>query len=1265
MPRLDFILTGRDHLSRVLDRAGDSADRLGRRMLTASINGDAAMRRFTTNTTRNVSQMQRDTEAGGKALEELKKSTMLLAPAAIPAAASLAPIAASAGAVAVASLALGAALIPQISALGDASEAQKKYEDAVDKSGARSQEALKAQAEYQRILADLPPKTREAAVAVGLLKDNFKDWSDSLSGATMDPFIKGVAIANGLLPKTKDLVEGTAGEADRFMTIVGGEMASPGLDRLNTKFTAFSQKTLRGLNDEFVHLLRISDSGQIGGAASQFMDWARAQGPAVGVILRDVATALVHVLDAGSDVGVGLLQVVGVLADLASAIPPEAIAIMLQLALALKVTKAAALGLAAGRTALVGFAGQLLAMNTAAAAAPTRLAGVRAGISALSRTTKVAMAGTGIGLLIVALSELSARSGQAPPDVDKLTSSLKQLGSTGKATGEAAKHFGSDLGGLFDKVRAATDPTTTDQVQQWIVSLGGLGSWDSTPVKDAKDNIDAIDKALAGLVSGGDADLAAAAVKRLSAEYSKNGRDSKELTSRLDDYKSALADQKFEQQLAAEAQGLFGEQAQKTQAALAKQKQSADGLRQSLQALNDTQRQGLGGMIGFEAAIDAAASAAKKNHGALSMTNGQLNLSGEKGRAAATALQDLASKTDEAASSARESGASWETVNGIYSRGREAFMRNAQAMGLNKREAAQLADQIMKIPDKTARVKMNKEDAQAGLNSFIAAVKRAPGSKSVTLKTLSKSAEKILEGFGFKVTHLKNGSVSVSAKTAAALSNIGGVQRARDRLSNKSITVTATYRTVFQTVGSAPSRTADLLRQQAKNLGRWRGGVLRRAGGGPVAGSGTGVSDSIPLLASNGEFVVNAAATRKHRALVEAINDDRVPHSLGNLGAVTGAGAAVAQGLTNGMLGSTAQVETGARRMAAAVVSGIKGELQIASPSKRTTALAKDVGSGLIKGMTGSRDKIKSTSKDLAKDIWSAFTGRKDNYYVSYVNKQTNKLLSLASKRDALAATIKRAKDFAESTRVGAKKAASLGGMFEGEEQVTASGINSKLQQRLAKMKTFTSYINTLKKRGINKTMLREILEMGPEEGYAYASALAGASSKLLKEINSTQYGINDQAETLGRAGADALYDSGKDAGKGFLKGLASQQKAIENQMLKIAKSMDKAIRKALGIRSPSRVMAEVGRYSTDGLAAGLTERTPVLDRALSEVAGRVAATRPVLGRPAVAAGAGGGMVVTVNIANAMDPVAVAREVQKVIVRYGRVQGTAITLKAG
>ncbi|SFB52259.1 TIGR02594 family protein [Rhizobium sp. NFR07] len=48
------------------------------------------------------------------------------------------------------------------------------------------------------------------------------------------------------------------------------------------------------------------------------------------------------------------------------------------------------------------------------------------------------------------------------------------------------------------------------------------------------------------------------------------------------------------------------------------------------------------------------------------------------------------------------------------------------------------------------------------------------------------------------------------------------------------------------------------------------------ADGGDVRGPGTGTSDSIPAMLSNGEFVVRASATKKHLALLRAINSGQV-----------------------------------------------------------------------------------------------------------------------------------------------------------------------------------------------------------------------------------------------------------------------------------------------------------------------------------------------------------------------------------------------------
>ncbi|ORL69454.1 phage tail protein [Pseudomonas putida] len=69
------------------------------------------------------------------------------------------------------------------------------------------------------------------------------------------------------------------------------------------------------------------------------------------------------------------------------------------------------------------------------------------------------------------------------------------------------------------------------------------------------------------------------------------------------------------------------------------------------------------------------------------------------------------------------------------------------------------------------------------------------------------------------------------------------------------------------------------------------------ATGGYVSGAGTGTSDSIMARLSDGEFVVNAAATKRNRALLEAINSNERVSVAGGSGSVVstqGSGTAVA-----------------------------------------------------------------------------------------------------------------------------------------------------------------------------------------------------------------------------------------------------------------------------------------------------------------------------------------------------------------------------------
>ncbi|MFF2226291.1 hypothetical protein ACFVV7_23585 [Streptomyces globisporus] len=1208
--RLTFLLDGRDHLSRVLDRAGDSANRMHRRISAAATNSSTAMNQFGRTTTDRMAALQRDTGLGEKAVNKLVGTMLTLAPAAIPMVASLAPIAPAVGAAAVAAGAYAAALGPQISAMSEAAEAEKKYAEEVKKSGRTSEAAVTAQLEYQRLVADMPPATRRAAASLSVLRDGYNDWSDSLAKDTLTPVTKSFALLNGLLPKTTGLAKGTSRELDRTVTILAGGMESPGFDRLNTKFEKFATGTLRKVNNELVELSRTSD-GKVGSGLSEFMAYARANGPEAADTMRNLGQALLNILEAGADVGVGMLQVVNVIAKLVASVPPEAIATMLQLAFAIKAVQLAAVGFAAARTGVAAFATSLVAMRVAAAAAPTRLAAVTAAIGTMSRGAKLAAAGTGIGLLVIALMELNQIGKAAPPDVDKMTASLARFADSGKAAGEMARVFGKDLSGLLATLN--------------VMGSAGKGAdffkaFEKSPVglKEAKKEFEAFDKSLASLVSNGKADLAAAGLARIKAQMEAAGYSTDGLKGRLTEYNEALANVAFEEQLAAQAMGLFGQQALAVQTKLDAQKASADGLAQSINALSNAALMARGGIRGMEAAIDAAAEAFKKNGKTLDENT-------EKGRANNQALDDVANSTIKAAESARQSGASWGAVNKIYDRGRAALIRSADAMGMTRAQAAALADQILRTPNKTAKLKGNLEDLEAKLSSAKAKLKSVPDSRQA----------------------------KVRAEISDLQRKIGQARYELSRLGNKTVTVTTRYVTVGD--GSAARKSGAH-------------GSQLKAEGGLIHGPGSGTSDDVPIWASNGEFMVKAKSVAKYGvSFLNAVNEGRLNMgaAVSGGGSATGmasAGRAAADGLSAGLRGSTAGVDASARVMAAAVTSGVRAELEIASPSKKMQALMKDVGKGLILGLTGEKSKISATAKDLVKDIWAAWKGvktNKDSALVAMVNRDTKKLQALASQRDALKARITAAKDFAKGITAGVRQDASLGQLGIEQEDVSAGTIKAGLQQKLAKLKTFTSYIKTLAKRGLNKSLLRQVLEMGPDQGYAYASALVGADASTFKAINSLTTQINHGADALGKTGADVMYDSGKNAGKGYLKGLSSQQKAIEAQMLKIAKAMDKAIRKALGIKSPSTVMAQLGRHTTEGLAVGMRDRLPVLDQALTAVTDRVAGMRPVVGRPAFAGAGMGGPVynITIDVRDAMDPVAVGREIERVMTRFKRGQG--------
>lgn len=768
-----------------------------------------------------------------EAVDGIRSASLLLSPALIPIAVQAAPIAASVGAAAVAVGVFAAAAAGQVTAITEAADAEKKYQDAVDEHGATSKQAAEAQTAYVQQISKMPPATRTAAAALSSLKDQYQNWSDALAGDTMPVATKAFQALSAVFPKMTPLVQGASTQLDRFVTIAAGSFASPGFDALNARFAQFATGALSKANDAIVHFLRTVDTGKISGGVSEFMDYVRANGPLVKDTIGKVVEALSNVAQAAANAGPGLLTLVNAFAGLVASLPPSVITTLLQLSLAFKAARIAAATLAA-------VTGAQATANLAAFIRSARFGGVAAAVSGVAQrmTTLQRVAGS-LGVLAVVavgIDELAKKARGAPPDVDRLAGSLKQLAVTGQFTGELKATF-SDMDAFVGKVGQLRSESKSLEQLKPFTAFSGLGSFFDTAVTKlddlsrgakslgaTKDDLTAFDASFAQLVKGGDAKVAAQEFQRFDAALRSAGLSTAQITALFPQYTSAVADAAAEQKLAADAMGLFGTQAQQTSAKLAEQKASADGLRQAVQALNETNRSALGGMVGFEAAIDAAGKAAKDNAGSLNLVNGQLDLNSPKAQAAATALNDLAAKTDAAAAAARENGSSWTTVNGIYARGRQKLIESAQAMGLTKVEAAQLAAQILKTPDKTARLRGNLDDLEAKLSTAKKHLKSVPDSRQAQVRADISDLQYKINAAKLALGQLRNRTVYINAHMY-----VTGTSQARSAVS------TAGAGRVFEYAS---------------------GGLVGFPAGGPVRGRGTGTSDSILARVSNGEYVI-------------------------------------------------------------------------------------------------------------------------------------------------------------------------------------------------------------------------------------------------------------------------------------------------------------------------------------------------------------------------------------------------------------------------
>ncbi|APC43260.1 hypothetical protein Joe_20 [Streptomyces phage Joe] len=267
---------------------------------------------------------------------------------------------------------------------------------------------------------------------------------------------------------------------------------------------------------------------------------------------------------------------------------------------------------------------------------------------------------------------------------------------------------------------------------------------------------------------------------------------------------------------------------------------------------------------------------------------------------------------------------------------------------------------------------------------------------------------------------------------------------------------------------------------------------------------------------------------------------------------------------------------------------------------------------GLIKGLESQFDNVKKVLGELTTDISKAKLSKGLTAKLKAEQKQLSTMLSAWDKINTKLTDAK--KKLADLKTAKADYAASIAQKIVDAANVTNveggfTDIVASLKMQVEQAKHFADVLKKLKSLGLNTEMFDQLAQAGPQAGMAAAEALANAGKAGVDQVNELEKQLASAASSVGKTASEVMYDNGIHMAEGLVKGLEKQANAIENQMLKIAKSMTDAIKKALGIHSPSRVMAALGAWVSKGLAKGVKSQAfGVLDQ-ITKIANDVAGT--------------------------------------------------------
>jgi TP901 family phage tail tape measure protein len=540
----------------------------------------------------------------------------------------------------------------------------------------------------------------------------------------------------------------------------------------------------------------------------------------------------------------------------------------------------------------------------------------------------------------------------------------------------------------------------------------------------------------------------------------------------------------------------------------------------------------------FQAAVDGVTDSLKEN-------GTSLDISTEKGRNNQSALDGIAQAAQNAAGSIYEQTGNQQSATAAMEQGRSALVAALGQYDITGQAAQDYADKIIGTPtDWATTFQNNAPAAGAAADTYKDKLNALPAEKRT----------------------------QINAATAQAQSAIQSVLNSLGLVQSKSITITT-------------NRVETATKQNTVGI--------FKADGGYISGPGTGTSDSIPAMLSNGEYVIRERSVSKYgTGFLDAVNAGR--YANGGLVHLAAGGSAAAAKKAQEARQKLAKERADAREKAEAARLARQTDIYQFRTSMRTGSLT---GMSAVQGAFG-----------IATD--SKYPERYRNAVARIADRSEKAMIKLEKRADRAATAVDKASDKLKDLRGSASSmSSSISGKlsdFSYGDYRSSTSLLRGLTSRASKLKQFQALLVTLRKNGLAPALLNEVAALGVDEGLPLAKSLAASSKSQIAAINSQYGSIGKTSTQIGNQIADANFGKLITAAEKQLRAANKNASSITRAISTESRRLQRLIGKALGVPG-----YQVGGYTGDGGAgqvAGLVHGREFVVNAYA-----TAANRPLL----------------------------------------------------